>query len=97
WPYPLPRRRGRGARYQSRTGEIAGPVLLQMLPQELVRRLVRHLGVALGVIEISNLDVAARLAVVADKALRLIPREAALGIVIIVRLVGPPLDPDRRR
>jgi len=43
-----------------------------MLPQELVRRLVRHLGVALGVIEISDLDVAARLAIVADKALRLI-------------------------
>src|SRR5438270_2932835 len=31
WPDPLPADGGEGARCQSRTGEIAGPVLLQML------------------------------------------------------------------
>src|SRR6267154_5898846 len=68
-----------------------------MLFQEVDHGLVGHVGVALLVIEIGDLDVAAGLAVVADEPLGLVARKAAIGIMVIVHLVGPALDPDRRR
>src|SRR5580704_1702560 len=65
--------------------------------QEVEHRLVADLGVALLVVEIGDLDVAAGLPIVADEALGLVAREAAVGIVIVMHLVGPALHPDRRR
>ena len=54
-------------------------------------------GVAPGIVEIGDLDVAAGLAVVADKPLGLVAGEPAIRVVVVVHLVGPALDPDRRR
>src|SRR3979490_1162060 len=68
-----------------------------MLLQEVDHRLVGYVGVALLVVEIGDFGVAAGLAIVADEPLGLVAREPAIGIVVVVHLVGPALDPDRRR
>src|SRR4030095_1089462 len=48
-------------------------------------------------VKIGYLVVPAGLAVVADEPLRFVAREPAIGIMVIMHLVGPALDPDRRR
>src|SRR6476661_7015022 len=51
---------------------------------------------ALGV-DIFQRDLAAGLVIVRDEALRLIPGEAGVGVLVVVQHVAPALEPDRRR
>src|SRR5580704_13786106 len=77
---------------------LGGPpqavALLHMLLDKGVHRGVRDIGVSRRIVEIGDLDIAARLAVVRDEPLWLVAREVRIGVVIVVHLVGPALQPD---
>src|SRR5216684_6654122 len=93
-PQPSPAGGGGSPPCWRRTGGGCRRDLLRVLFQEVEHRLVGHFGVALLIVEIGDLDVAARLAVVVAEPLGPVAREAAVGIVVVVHLVGPALDPD---
>src|SRR5215831_19610986 len=68
-----------------------------MLVEKRRDRVVRRRALPGSVVDVEHLDRAAGLAVVRREALGLVERNGRLGVPIIVYLVGPTLDPQRRR
>src|SRR5260370_30303633 len=89
-PAPSPRaERGRGPR----SGRARVSRLPQLLAEEGGDRVERSAGRAFFVVDIDDFDVAARLAVVRDEPLGLVPGEVGIVVVIVMDDVGPSLDP----
>src|SRR5713101_7605208 len=77
--------------------EAAGCELTEVLAEESGDRVERGAGGARLVVDIDDVDIATRLAVVRDEPLRLVPREIRVVVVIVMDDVGPALHPQRRR
>src|SRR5438105_12410343 len=77
--------------------ELAQGDLSQVFAEEGGDRVEGGAGRALFVVDIDDLDVAARFAVIRDKPLGLVTRKVRIVVVIIVHDVGAALHPQRRR